>query len=118
MPGAVIARNGEGAAAEWLRGLKRNAQTYQDEEAVVAAVNRGDIPLGVVNHYYWYRLRLEVGKNGLHSALYHFPRTDAGSIVNVAGAAVLARSRHREAAGRFVAFLVGKAGQRIIAEND
>src|SRR5207253_645626 len=67
--GAVIARDGEDAAAEWLRGLKRNAETYQDEEAVVAAVNRGDVASGVINHYYWYRLRLEVGTNGLHSAL-------------------------------------------------
>ena len=31
------------AAAAWLAGLKRNAGIYQDEEAVVAAVNRGDV---------------------------------------------------------------------------
>ena len=41
--GAVIATHGEAAARDWLAGLKRNARIYQDEEAVVAAVNRGDV---------------------------------------------------------------------------
>ena len=116
--GAVIARYGAGRTAAWLRGLKRNAATYQDEEAVVAAVNRGNAAAGVINAYYWYRLRLEVGESGIHSSLHYFPHHDVGSIVNVAGAAVLATSTHTKAAERFVAFLVGKPGQRIVADSD
>ena len=116
--GAVIARYGADRTAAWLRGLKRNAATYQDEEAVVAAVDRGNAAAGVINAYYWYRLRLEVGERGMHSALHYFPNHDVGSIVNVAGAAVLATSTHTKAAERFVAFIVGKAGQRIVAESD
>jgi iron(III) transport system substrate-binding protein len=116
--GAVIARFGADRTAAWLRGLKQNAATYQDEEAVVAAVNRGDAAAGVINAYYWYRLRLEVGERGMHSALHYFPHDDVGSIVNVAGAAVLATSKQTDAAERFVAFLVGKTGQRIVAESD
>ena len=54
--GAVIARYGTKAATDWLAGLKRNAQLYASDEAVVAAVNRGDVATGVINHYYWYRL--------------------------------------------------------------
>jgi iron(III) transport system substrate-binding protein len=116
--GAVIARYGADRAAAWLRGLKQNAASYQDEEAVAAAVNRGDVAAGVINAYYWYRLRLEVGAGDMHSTLHYFPHNDAGSIVNVAGAAVLATSKHTRAANRFVAFLVSKAGQRIIAGSD
>jgi iron(III) transport system substrate-binding protein len=116
--GAVIARYGVDRAAAWLRGLKRNAAIYQNEEAVAAAVNRGDAASGVINAYYWYRLRLEVGERGMHSVLHYFRHNDVGSIVNVAGAAVLATSRHTDAAKRFVAFLVGKAGQRIVAASD
>jgi iron(III) transport system substrate-binding protein len=116
--GAVIARYGADRAAAWLQGLKRNAASYQDEEAVAAAVNRGDAAAGVINAYYWYRLRLEVGERGMHSTLHYFPNHDVGSIVNVAGAAVLTTSKHTDAAERFVAFLVGKAGQRIVAESD
>jgi iron(III) transport system substrate-binding protein len=116
--GAVAATYGAKTAAGWLAGLKRNAQTYQDEEAVVAAVNRGDVAAGIVNQYYWYRLRLEVGANAVHSALYFFPGHDPGSITNISGAATLASSKHRADAERFIAFLVGKTGQRIIARSD
>ena len=116
--GAVIARHGEQAASTWLAGLKRNAQTYQDEEAVVAAVNRGDEAAGIVNQYYWYRLRLEDGAQGLRSAVYYFPRTDVGSITNISGAAVLASSHNRAAAQRFVRFLISPAAQRILARSD
>jgi iron(III) transport system substrate-binding protein len=116
--GAVLARYGADRTLAWLKGLKRNAATYQDEEAVVAAVNRGSAAAGLVNAYYWYRLRREVGEGGMHSTLHYFPGGDVGSIVNVAGAAVLATSSHADAAERFLAFLVGRPGQRIIGESD
>jgi iron(III) transport system substrate-binding protein len=116
--GAVIAAHGRAVAAGWLAGLKRNSAVYQDEESVVAAVNRGDQAVGVINQYYWYRLRLEVGTRAIHSALYYFPNGDAGSVVNVSGAAVLASSHHRADAERFVALLVSRAGQRLIASGD
>jgi iron(III) transport system substrate-binding protein len=115
--GAIIATYGKSAAAKWLAGLKQGAQVYQDEEAVVAAVNRGDVAAGLVNQYYWYRLRLELGQNGIHSSLYYFPNHDPGSIENIAGAAVLASSKHRAEAERLVQFLSGAAGQRILASS-
>jgi iron(III) transport system substrate-binding protein len=116
--GAVIAKHGEAAARDWLAGLKRNARVYQDEEAVVAAVNRGDVASGVINSYYWYRLQLELGKNAMHSALYSFSPSDAGAAVNISGAAVLKSSKQQKNAERFIAFLVSKAGQQIIADSD
>jgi iron(III) transport system substrate-binding protein len=72
----------------------------------------------VINQYYWYRLRREIGPSAIHSALYYFPNGDAGSVVNVSGAGVLASSRHRSEAERFVAFLVSAAGQRLISAGD
>ena len=116
--GAVIAAYGTKTATTWLTGLKRNAQTYQDEEAIVAAVNRGDVASGLINQYYWYRLRLEVGASAVHSRLHYFPHHDVGSIANVSGVSVLATSGHRQAAERFVRFLVSEAGQQIIANSD
>ncbi len=115
---AVLAREGEKATSEWLAGIKRNAETYQDEEAVVAAVNRGDVAVGVINQYYWYRLQLEAGKQGTHSALYYFPHDDPGSIVNISGIGVLDSSKHKANAQRFVAFVVSAAGQKLIAKGD
>jgi iron(III) transport system substrate-binding protein len=116
--GAVIATHGEAAARIWLAGLKRNARIYQDEEAIVAAVNRGDVASGVVNQYYWYRLQLELGKQAMRSTLYYFSPNDAGAAVNISGAAMLKSSRQRKNAERFIRFLVGKAGQKIIAGSD
>jgi iron(III) transport system substrate-binding protein len=116
--GAIIAARGEKAAAAWLAGLKRNAKVYQDEEAVAAAVDRGDVATGIVNQYYWYRLRLEQGANHTRSRVYYFPSGDPGSVVNVSGAAALASSKHAGEAERFLAFLVSPAAQRIIAEGD
>ena len=98
--------------------MKRNAEIYQDEESVVAAVNRGDVACGVINSYYWYRLRFEVGATGMHSALYYFPGGDAGSVVNISGAAILASSSHYREAERFVEFLVSRSGQRLISQGD
>jgi len=115
--GAVIATYGKNAAAGWLAGIKRNAQTYQDEEAVVAAVNRGDVAAGLVNQYYWYRLRVELGQKATRSRLYYFPDHNPGSIENIAGAAVLASSKHRQAAQALIRFLTSVAGQRILAAS-
>ena len=53
-------------------GLKDNGTTYDDNEAIIAAVNRGDIAAGLVEHYYWYRLRDELGADRIDSALHYF----------------------------------------------
>ncbi len=115
--GAVIATYGTKVALQWLVGLKRNAQIFQTDEAVVAAVNRGDVAIGLINHYYWYRLRLEIGATAMHSSVYYFPDHDVGSIENISGAAVLASSKHKRDAQRFVAFLVSRAAQEILAHS-
>jgi len=116
--GAVIAAHGAKAAASWVDALRRNAVVYQDEESVVAAVNSGDVAVGVVNQYYWYRLRREVGAKSIRSALYYFPNGDPGSVVNISGAAVLRSSQHRADAERFLAFLVSRKGQELIGSGD
>jgi iron(III) transport system substrate-binding protein len=116
--GAVIATYGTSVAQRWLAGLKRNAQIFQTDEAVVAAVNRGDVATGLINHYYWYRLRLEIGAGAIHSRVFYFPNHDVGSIENISGAAVLASSAHKRDAQRFIAFLVSRAAQEILAHSD
>ncbi len=115
--GAVIAEYGAKAAEDWLAGLGRNAQVFQTDEAVVAAVNRGDVATGVINHYYWYRLRLEIGDSAIHSSVYYFPNHNAGSIENISGVAVLASTKHAQEADAFANFLVSAAGQQILAHS-
>jgi iron(III) transport system substrate-binding protein len=116
--GAVLAEYGKQTALGWLRGLKANADIYQDDEAVVSAVNSGRVGAGVINQYYWYRLRLELGSGNIKSKLYYFPNRDVGAIENVSGAAVLASSHHQVNADKFVQFLVSPTAQRILAGGD
>jgi len=116
--GAVIASYGMSTAQNWLSDLKDNAATYHDDETVVATVNRGTQAVGIINQYYWYRLRLEAGAGGIHSKLYFFPNHDVGALENISGAAVLASSTHQADADKFVAFLASDQAQSILAAGD
>ena len=71
-----------------------------------------------VNQYYWYRLRAQLGASGMHSAIAYFAPHNPGYIVDVSGIGVLRSSTHQAAAQRFVAFVVSRQGQEIIAHSD
>ncbi len=116
--GAVIATYGTASTERWLAGLKRNSALYPDDEGVVAAVDRGQAAVGIINQYYWYRLRLEQGPSQTHAKLYYFANHDVGGIENISGAAVLASSHHQANADEFVTFLVSPTAQRILASGD
>ncbi len=113
----VATLKGADAATAWLQGLKDNAKVYDDNEALIAAVNRGEIATGLVDHYYWYRLRDEVGKAKTDSALHYFAGGDPGALVDVSGAAALKSSKHASEAQRFLAYLVSKPAQEIVATS-
>ncbi len=115
---AVGALDGEQAATTWLQGLKDNAKVYDDNEALIAAVNRGEVETGLVDHYYWYRLRDEVGRAKTDSALHYFGGGDPGALVDVSGAAALKSSGHAAAAQRFLAYLVSRPAQQIVATSE
>jgi iron(III) transport system substrate-binding protein len=115
---AIIKLDGLAKAEAWLRGLKANGKVYPDNETVVAQVNNGESAVGIINHYYWYRLRDEVGAAKLHSALHYYAPRDPGDLLNVSGAAVLKSSGNPAAAQAFVAYLVSKPGQEILAHSE
>jgi iron(III) transport system substrate-binding protein len=117
---SVARRYGEAAALRWLQALKSNAgnHIYPDNETVTDQVNRGQVAIGIINQYYWYRQRAEVGASGMHSAIAHFAPGDAGYVIDVSGAAVLRSSQHQAAAQKLLAFLVSAQGQHIIAHSD
>ena len=52
------------------------------------------------------------------SRIHHFAGGDLGGLVNVSGAAVLRTSTHKDAAQRFVAFLVNPQTQAAIGAAD
>lgn len=114
----MIKAEGRDAAKSWLEGLKANSTVYGSNEDLVAAVNRGEAEGGVIDHYYWYRLRDEQGAAGTHSALGYFKQGDPGALVDVSGAAVLSHGKHQAAARAFLAYLTSKPAQQIIATSE
>jgi iron(III) transport system substrate-binding protein len=111
---------GSAAALAWLKGVKANAGShiYPANETLTSEVNSGQVEIGLINHYYWYRVRAGLGGGAMHSALHYFAPEDPGYVLNVSGAGILASSTHQAAAQKFLAFLVSAAGQRIIAQSD
>ncbi|MGC1185715.1 MAG: extracellular solute-binding protein [Candidatus Dormiibacterota bacterium] len=117
---SIVRQYGRAAALKWLNGVKANAgqHLYPDNETITSRVNSGQIAIGIINHYYWYRLRAEVGSSQMDSAIAYFAPRDAGYVIDVSGAAVLKSSKHRQAAERFLAFLVSRQGQEILAHSE
>jgi iron(III) transport system substrate-binding protein len=110
---------GKAATLSWLDGIKSNAGShdYPDNETVADEVNRGAAAFGVVNQYYWYRMKAELGASNIHSKITYFAPRDPGYVLDVSGAAVLKSSKNQAAAQKFVAFLVSKQGQEVIAHS-
>ncbi len=117
---SIARTHGEPAALQWLEGVKANAgsHSYPDNETLVSEINRGQVALGVINQYYWYREKAQVGGSGLHSAIAYFAPRDPGYVIDVSGAGILKSSSQQAEAQRFVAFLVSKKGQEIIGHSD
>jgi iron(III) transport system substrate-binding protein len=113
---SVLRAHGRDATVRWLQAIKTNAagHIYPDNETITSQVNRGAAALGIINEYYWYRLRAEIGAASMHSKIAYFAPRDPGYVIDVSGAAVLRSSTHQAAAQRFLAFLVSRQAQEII----
>ncbi len=117
---SIVHAHGEAAALQWLEAVKANAgsHSYPDNETLTSQINNGQVALGVINQYYWYREKAQVGESGLHSAIAYFAPKDPGYVIDVSGAGILKSSSHQAEAQRFLAFLTSQEGQEIIAHSD
>ena len=117
---SVAKTYGDAAAVAWLKGLASNAggRIYPDNETVVNEVSRGSAALGIINQYYWYRIRDEIGASNLHAKIAFLAPHDAGYVIDVSGAGILKSSGHQANAQRFLAFLVSPQAQQIIAHSE
>jgi iron(III) transport system substrate-binding protein len=116
---SVLKAYGKKATLKWLNGIKANAasHTYSDNETITNEVNRGVVAFGVVNQYYWYRMRAEIGKSNMRSLITYFSPRNPGYVIDVSGAGVLTSSKHKVAAQEFLAYLVSRKGQEIISHS-
>lgn len=105
---------GDDATADWLRALAAGgAPTYANNNAIVDAVARGEVPMGLVNHYYNHRFLAE--DPDLPSRNHQFPAADIGSLLIPSTVSLLASSTHRDDALRLLDFLLEAEAQEYFS---
>ncbi len=105
---------GDDATRAWLEGMARNgAPNYPKNSAIVEAVGRGEVDMGLVNHYY--NLRALEADPSVASVNHFLPADDLGALVIVTGGAVLGSSESPAAARQLLEWLLGDAAQATFA---
>ncbi|MFE0577444.1 iron ABC transporter substrate-binding protein [Streptomyces sp. NPDC058874] len=109
---------GDDATRAWLKGLKANQpKVYENNLKVLDAVGRGEVSLGLINHYYWYARVAEKGEGKVGAKIHFLPGGDPGSLVNAAGVGVIKGSDQVPAAQKAVDFLLSEKAQKYFAED-
>jgi iron(III) transport system substrate-binding protein len=107
--------HGDDVATQWLDDMVANgAVFYPDNRAIVEAAGRGEIDMGLVNHYYNYQ---EVAARGDdHRALNHdFAPDDIGSVVLITAATVMASSDDKDLGEELIRYLLSPTAQTYFA---
>lgn len=115
---AILELKGQDATAAWLAALKSGAKIYQNNIATMKAVNAGQVPMGIIYHYYWYRDQALDKSSSGNTKLHYFKHEDPGAFVSLSGGAVLKSSKHANDAQKFLAFVTSKDGQQLLASSD
>ncbi|MFV0131090.1 iron ABC transporter substrate-binding protein [Streptomyces sp. HMX112] len=111
---------GDEAARTWLKGLKANQpKAYDKNTAILEAVDKGEVSLGLLNHYYWYEQVAEKGAGEVKAKIHYLPKGDPGGLVNVAGAGILkgADAKQADHARKAVDFLLSTESQTYFAQE-
>lgn len=109
---------GDDRTKQFLEGLKINAgtQVYGKSSQIVEAVAKGQVAIGVVNHYYVYRYLAAQPGAPIAVLMPDQHEGGMGAIVNVAGIGVTAHTKRAESARRLVEYLVSEEGQKQFAD--
>ena len=111
---AMRSELGDDATREWLEGMAaNNSPNFPKNSAIVEAVGRGEIPMGLVNHYY--NLRALEADSSVPSVNHFLDAGDLGSLVIVTGGAVLESSDAKTEAEQLLAFLLSEDSQATFA---
>lgn len=124
LTGSVLAARGEAATEAWARGLVANfarpPRGGDGDQFRAAAAGEGDIAIS--NTYY---LGNAIRKNAAEDKLsiekigVFFPNQgDRGTHVNISGGGLCATSKNKDAAIRFLEYLVSDSAQRFLAEGN
>lgn len=114
---AMILTEGDEATLEWLEGLAANDPiTFDGNSPIAAAVDAGDVEVGLINHYYLLQLGAEQG--GTTGQNHFFKEPDAGSLIMPSGISLLATAANPAGATELIAFLLSSDSQAYFAETN
>ena len=109
---------GDEAAEEWLEGfLANDPQAFDNNGALLEAVDAGTVELGLTNHYYWYNTAQEQGEDTMRARVRYMAEGDPGALVNVAGVGILASTDNPDGARSVVEALLDEPAQRYFLEE-
>jgi len=110
---------GEDAARQWLEDMLANGvrTDYTSNGDVLEAVNNGELPLGLINHYYWAGLAAELGADNMKAQLIFPKGDDPGGLFNATAVGITKRGADNPAAAAFVEYLLSDEGQRYFVEQ-
>lgn len=107
---------GEEETAAWLADMIANGvQAYPKNTPIVQATIDGEVVGGLVNHYYLFRFLAE--DPDITATLHFFPGGDLGSLINIAGAAILKSTDQPYDALALVDYLLSDAAQEYFAQT-
>ena len=108
---------GEAATEQWLRDLVANEPRYYEKNSmIVEAIDAGEIDLGLVNHYYVYEVSKALGRE-IGVKVGFFEKGDLGNLINVSGGGILKTSGKKEAAEKFLAYLLSSYAQETFVRE-
>jgi iron(III) transport system substrate-binding protein len=114
---ALINEKGENFAEKWLAGMKANdAKIYLKNSEIVEAIDKGEIDLGLVNHYYVWEVSEALGRE-INAEISFFTPGDIGNLINVSGVGILATTKKESAAVDLINFLTAKPSQIAFVED-
>ena len=116
----IRATYGDEKTRQFLQGLKTNAdsQVYQKSSQIVDAVAKGQVALGIVNHYYVYRHLAAQPDAPIAVLMPDQQKGGMGAIMNVAGVGIVKSTKRLDSSKLLVEFLVAQAGQKLFADLD
>ena len=114
----IKATVGDDRTKQFLQGLKTNAgtQVYHKSSQIVESVAKGQVAVGLVNHYYVFRHLAAQPVAPIAALMPDQQEGGIGAIMNVAGIGVTRHTRHLDSAKLLVEFLVAQAGQKLFAD--
>ena len=114
----MIARLGEAKTEQVVKSWVANLATdvFPDDTKLMEAMAAGQCDVGIVNTYYFGRLKKNQPAAAL--ALFWPNQKDRGVHVNVSGAGVTAHAKHRQAAVKFLEWLSSKKAQNMFADEN